>query len=199
MYSVPCQEFEELQASSSLSSKGMNLASVSIQELLRIWICRISTNVQKPLHFGAWYTCLLMKETLFSQITLFKKYFLNIKKLLCSTCSVQSKTESFFSVRLTVKTIEPSSGFIKNKSIYCVYWTVHHLDTWIKIDQLDVTCFIISLFTAQLVSNVSTSIFRGLRLIVDLFHVLYCSGSMCVGVMVWFSWGGVVSFCRLRH
>ena len=34
---------------------------------------------------------------------------------------------------------------------------------------------------AQHVSNVSTSIFRSLRLIVDLFHVMYCSGSMCVG------------------
>ena len=50
-----------------------------------------------------------------------------------------------------------------------VYWTVHHLDSWIKIDQLDVTCFIISLFTVQRVSNVSTSVFRSLRLIVDLF------------------------------
>ena len=38
------------------------------------------------------------------------------------------------------------------------------------------------LFNAQHVSNVSTSIFRSLRLIVDLIHVLYCSGSMCVGV-----------------
>ena len=62
-----------------------------------------------------------------------------------------------------------------------------------KIDQLDVTCFIISLFTAQRVSNVSTSIFRSLRLIVDLFHVLNCSGSMCVGVTVWFARVGVVS------
>ena len=62
-----------------------------------------------------------------------------------------------------------------------------------KRDQLDVTCFIISLFTAHHVSNVSTSIFRSLRLgIVDLFHVLYCSGSMCVGVTVWFGCGGVV-------
>jgi hypothetical protein len=43
-----------------------------------------------------------------------------------------------------------------------VYWTMHHLDSWIKIDQLDVTCFIISLFTAQHVSNVSVSIFRSL-------------------------------------
>ena len=41
------------------------------------------------------------------------------------------------------------------------------------------------------------SIFRSLRLIVDLFHGLYCSGSMCVGVAVWFGWGGVVSLCML--
>ena len=30
---------------------------------------------------------------------------------------------------------------------------------------------------------------------VELSHVLYCSGSMCVGVTVWFGWGGVVSLC----
>ena len=29
-------------------------------------------------------------------------------------------------------------------------------------------------------------------LFVELFHGLYCSGSMCVGVTVWFGWGGVV-------
>jgi len=33
----------------------------------------------------------------------------------------------------------------------------------------------------------------------DLFHGLYCSGSMCVGVTLWFDCGGVVSVCRLRH
>ena len=46
---------------------------------------------------------------------------------------------------------------------------------------------------AQHVSDVNTSILRSLRLIVDLFHVLYCSGTMRVGVTVWFGWGGVVS------
>jgi hypothetical protein len=35
-------------------------------------------------------------------------------------------------------------------------------------------------------------------LFVELFHVLYCSGTMCVGVTVWFGWGGVVSGCRLK-
>ena len=33
----------------------------------------------------------------------------------------------------------------------------------------------------------------------ELFHGLYCSGSMCVGVTVWFGWGGVVSGCRAEE
>ena len=36
-------------------------------------------------------------------------------------------------------------------------------------------------------------------LFVELFHGLYCSGSMCVGVTLWFGCGGVVSVCRLKH
>jgi len=36
-------------------------------------------------------------------------------------------------------------------------------------------------------------------LFVELFHGLYCSGSMCVGVTLWFGWDGVVSVCRLKH
>jgi len=36
-----------------------------------------------------------------------------------------------------------------------VYWSVHHLYSWIKRDQLDVTCFFISLFNAQRVSDVN--------------------------------------------
>ena len=54
-------------------------------------------------------------------------------------------------------------------------WTFLYIyvDSWITIDQLDVTCFIISPFTIQHVSNVSTSIFMSLRLTVDLFHYIY--------------------------
>ena len=33
----------------------------------------------------------------------------------------------------------------------------------------------------------------------ELFHGLYCSGSMCIGVTLWFGWGGVVTVCRLKH
>jgi len=32
-----------------------------------------------------------------------------------------------------------------------------------------------------------------------LLHGLYCSGSLCVGVSLWFGWGGVVSVCKLKH
>ena len=35
-------------------------------------------------------------------------------------------------------------------------------------------------------------------LFVELFHGLYCSGSMCVGVTLWFGCGGVVSVYRLQ-
>ena len=35
-------------------------------------------------------------------------------------------------------------------------------------------------------------------LFVELFHGLYCSGSMYVGVTLWFGCGGV-SVCRLKH
>ena len=41
-----------------------------------------------------------------------------------------------------------------------VYWKVYHCYRWVKRDQLDVTCFIISLLNAQHVSDVNTSILR---------------------------------------
>jgi len=70
-----------------------------------------------------------------------------------------------------------------------VYWTVHHPVISIKIDQLDVTCSIISLFNAQHVSNVSTAILRSLRLICWViswvvllwFDVCWCYGVVRLG------------------
>jgi len=32
----------------------------------------------------------------------------------------------------------------------------------------------------------------------ELLHGLYCSGSMCLDVTLWFDWGGVVTGCRLK-
>ena len=36
-------------------------------------------------------------------------------------------------------------------------------------------------------------------LFVELFHGLYYSGTMRVGVTLWFGWGGVVSGWRLKY
>ena len=36
-------------------------------------------------------------------------------------------------------------------------------------------------------------------LFVELFHGLYCSGSMCVGVMLWIGCGGMVFVCLSLH
>jgi hypothetical protein len=135
-----------------------------------------------------------------------------------------------------------------------VYWTVHYLGSWLKRDQLDVTCFFISLFNSQHVSYVNTSILRSLRLVCCViscvvllwYDVCWCYGvvrvgwcgilmraealvlqpacvlvlrcgsagvvwypyagwgtsasaCMCVGVTVWFGWGGVVTLCRLKQ
>jgi len=70
---------------------------------------------------------------------------------------------------------------------------VHHLDSWIKRDQLDVTCFIISLFTAQHVSDVNTSILRSLRLIcwVISWDVLFWFDVCWCYVVVWLGWCGI--------
>ena len=66
-------------------------------------------------------------------------------------------------------------------------------ESWIKRDQLDVTCFIISLFNTQHVSDVNTSILRSLRLIcwviswvvLPWFDVCWCY------VVVWLWWCGI--------
>jgi len=67
------------------------------------------------------------------------------------------------------------------------------LDSWIQRDELDVTCFIISLFNAQHVSNVSTSILRSLRLIcwvISWVLLLLFDACWCYGV-VWLGWCGI--------
>ena len=74
-----------------------------------------------------------------------------------------------------------------------VYWTVHHLDSWIKRGQLDVTCFIISLFNAGHVSDVNTSILRSLRLIcwvISWVVLLWFDVCWCY-VVIWLWWCGI--------
>jgi len=60
--------------------------------------------------------------------------------------------------------VDTSEGLESNGLLWQSHW---HSDdsfySWLKRDQLDVTCFIISLFIAQHVSDVNTSILRSLR------------------------------------
>ena len=82
---------------------------------------------------------------------------------------------------------------IKVRKPSYVYWTVHHLDSWIKRDQLDVTCFIISLLSDQHVSDVNTSILRSLWLIcwvISWVVLLWFDVCWCY-VVVWLGWCGI--------
>jgi len=67
--------------------------------------------------------------------------------------------------------------------------------SWIKRDQLDGTCFIISLFNAQHVSDVNTSILRSLRLIcwVISWVVLFWFDVCWCYVVVWLGWCGILT------
>jgi len=63
----------------------------------------------------------------------------------------------------------------------------------VKRDQLDVACFIISLFNAQHVSDVNTSILRSLRLIcwvISCVVMLWLDVCWCY-VVVWLWWCGI--------
>ena len=108
-----------------------------------------------------------------------KKWQFSISK----TKKNQSLNFSYFERQEQIKTSEGSY----------VYWTVHHLDSWIKRDQLDFTCFIISLFNVQHVSDVNTSILRSLRLIcwvISWVVLLWFDVCWCY-VVVWLWWCGV--------
>ena len=81
---------------------------------------------------------------------------------------------------------------------------MHHLDSWVKRDQLDVTCFIISLFNAQHVLDVNTSILRSLRLIcwvISWVVLLWFDVCWCY-VVVWLGWCGIcmqAEACNTTH
>ena len=98
------------------------------------------------------------------------------------------KTILKFTLKFTLKQLRHESY---------VYWTVHHFDSWIKRDQLDVTCFIISLFNGQHISDVNTSILRSLRLIcwVISWGVLLWFDVCWCYVVVWLGWCGI----RILH
>ena len=83
--------------------------------------------------------------------------------------------------------------FVATSTYFFVYWTVHHLDSLIKRDQLDVTCFLFHYLMLNMFRMLVHPSSGACDLFVELIHGLYCSGSMRVGVTVWLGWGGLVS------
>jgi len=84
----------------------------------------------------------------------------------------------------------PLVVWCEHGNVSYVYLTVRHLDSWIKRDQLDVTCFFISLFTAEHVSDVNTSILRSLWLIcwvISWVVLLWYDACWCY-VVLWLGW-----------
>jgi len=74
-----------------------------------------------------------------------------------------------------------------------LYQRVKKQQSWIKRDQLDVTCFFISVFNAQHVSDVNTPILRSLRLIcwvISWVVLLWFDVCWCY-VVVWLGWCGI--------
>jgi len=80
---------------------------------------------------------------------------------------------------------------IHNKVMFIYIYIYIYI--WIKRDQLDVTCFIISLFNAQQVSDVNTSILRSLQVMcwVILWVVLIWFDVCWCYVVVWLWWCGI--------
>ena len=117
----------------------------------------------------------------------------------CINVSYNSQTNSNclpihgFHNRGGVCLLRGRSCFYKFNSESYVYGTVHHVDSWVKGNQLDVTCFIISLFNAQHVSDVNTSILGSLRLIcwvISWVVLLWFDVCWCY-VVVWLWWCGI--------
>jgi len=100
--------------------------------------------------------------------------------------------------------IHPSSGacdlFVELfHGLYCSGSMCVGVTLWFWLGWCGIHMQTEALFNAQHVSDVYTSILKSLDLFVELFHGLYCSRSICVGVTLWFGCGGVVSVCRLKH
>ena len=70
-----------------------------------------------------------------------------------------------------------------------VYWTVHHCDSWRIKDQLDVTCYFISLLMCSTCFGHQYIHHQELVTILLNYHIgRIVLGSMCVVVSVWLGW-----------
>jgi len=94
---------------------------------------------------------------------------------------------------------QPTVHLLTNYTITYAYWTVHHLDTWIKLGQLDVTYF----NNVNLLLNMFRMLIHPSSGACD-YLVCYCVGCIVLawGVLVLcsrFTVGDAVSECSLNH
>ena len=67
----------------------------------------------------------------------------------------------------------------------CVYWTVHHSDSWRIKDQLDVTCYFISLLMCSTCFGHQYIHLQELAILLLNYHIGCCVlGSLCFGDLV---------------
>jgi len=103
-----------------------------------------------------------------------------------------------YSVLLRMRNVSDKSlEKIKTHILSYVYWTVHHLDSW-KETKLMSPALLFHYLMLNMLRMLIHPPSGACDLFVELFHGLYCSGSMRVGVTLWFGWCGVVSGCRLQ-
>jgi len=69
---------------------------------------------------------------------------------------------------------------------------VHHHDSWIETNLMS-RPFLFHYLMLDMFRMLIHPSSGACNLFVELFHGFYCSGSMRVGVTLWFGWGGVVS------
>jgi hypothetical protein len=80
----------------------------------------------------------------------------------------------------------------KHGNLSYVYWTVHHLTSWINWTNL------MSLYESFVLLNIFRVLLHSSSGAGDCMWVC-CSVSVCTGVLVRFGWCRVVSECRLVH
>ena len=182
---------------------------------LSSWQKQLSKNLQTTVHCNAAYPIrwfVTLHGEVMQDVPINKKFQQNLQQHwriflhLCTSYKIQSRLKRVSFIHNHSRTAIYTSPIIveysKMRQTYrCapgIALTNTDLDSWIKRDQLDVTCFIISLFTAQHVSDVNTSILRSLRLIWWVNAWLWFDVCWCY-VVVWLGWCGIRMQCFSLH
>ena len=139
----------------------------SVQKYVRTCTCIGSHFLPTGVHVWPWPQAWLQTQNMLLQIILIEIMVMNCAILCqlklwdsweqCSRISIHGTVLARTGSSLTSCVSKKKKNMSRSLNKSYIYWNVHHLDSWIKRDQLDVTCFFISLFKVQYVSDVSTS------------------------------------------